>query len=459
MLIHRIYRVKDVCGNSIDITQIINVNDDILPTASNPESITVQCIDDVPVPDTNVVTDEADNCSIPIVEFVSEISDNQNCPETITRTYSITDDCGNSINVTQSIIVIDDIAPTASDPEPINVQCFDEVPQPDINVVTDATDNCSIPTVSFVSDVSDIQTCLETITRTYSVTDDCGNTILVTQEIMIIDETAPEVISPYDEEFYVICGEIPEIPDLEFVDNCSSEVIVEFEETEDYIDEYNYDINRNWTVTDECDNTQEFTQLIYVRRDFDEDEFSISLCVTDDPIDLNDFIVNTPFTDGDWEGNIITSIDNIIDPSITPLGDHIFTYTYTVNECIWTTIVNVNINDNCVDYPCIKSLDDVFISKLVSANNDGINDFFEVNYIIDQSRADFCNIRVNLEFFNRWGVRVYDDINYDNDWDGSYTGGMLGSYDKLPTGTYYYIVNLENSGLDPIQGFILLGTN
>jgi len=459
MLILRTYRVTDTCGNSIDVTQNINVNDDILPTASNPEPITVQCIDEVPSPDTNVVTDETDNCSIPTVEFVSDVSDNQSCPETITRTYSVTDDCGNFINVTQLIIIIDDIPPTASDPEPITVQCFDEVPQPDIGVITDAADNCSIPVVSFVSDVSDNQTCLETITRTYSVTDDCGNSILVIQEIMIIDETPPEVITPYYEEFYVICGEIPEVPNLEFVDNCSSEVFIEFDETEDNIDEYNYDIIRTWTVTDECDNTQEFTQLIYVRRDYNEDEFSISLCVGDDPIDLTDFIVNTPFTDGEWEGNIITSTGNIIDPSSTPLGDHVFTYTYSENECVWITIVNVNINDNCVEYPCIESIDDVVISKLVSANNDGINDFFEVDYILDQRRSNFCNIRINLEFFNRWGVKVFDEINYSNDWDGSYTSGMLGSYDKLPTGTYYYIVTLENSGLDPIQGYILLGTN
>ena len=161
---------------------------------------------------------------------MSDVSDNQSCPETISRTYSVTDDCGNSIHVIQSIIVIDDIAPSASDPAPIIVQCFDEIPQPDISVVTDALDNCSVPTIEFVSDVSDNLTCMETITRTYSVTDECGNSILVTQAIMVIDETAPEVITPYNEEFLVLCGEIPVIPDLEFVDNCSSEVYIEFEE-------------------------------------------------------------------------------------------------------------------------------------------------------------------------------------------------------------------------------------
>ena len=35
----------------------------------------------------------------PVVAFVSDVSDNNTCPEVITRTYSVTDACGNSITV------------------------------------------------------------------------------------------------------------------------------------------------------------------------------------------------------------------------------------------------------------------------------------------------------------------------------------------------------------------------
>ena len=39
-------------------------------------------------------TDEADNCTVnPVVAFVSDVSDGNTCPEVITRTYSVTDDC------------------------------------------------------------------------------------------------------------------------------------------------------------------------------------------------------------------------------------------------------------------------------------------------------------------------------------------------------------------------------
>ena len=50
------------------------------------------------LPDITVVTDEADNCTAaPVVAFVSDVSDGNTCPEVITRTYSVTDDCGNQI--------------------------------------------------------------------------------------------------------------------------------------------------------------------------------------------------------------------------------------------------------------------------------------------------------------------------------------------------------------------------
>jgi gliding motility-associated-like protein len=134
-----------------------------------------------------VVTDEADNQGVPTVAFVNDVSDNGSCPEIITRTYSVTDACNNQILVTQIITVMDITAPTASNPAPITVDCIGDVPVPNIAVVTDEADNCTAaPVVAFVGDVSDGNNCNgEVITRTYSVTDACGNTVNVTQTITI----------------------------------------------------------------------------------------------------------------------------------------------------------------------------------------------------------------------------------------------------------------------------------
>lgn len=76
-----------------------------------------------------MITDEADNCPGGIVvAFVNDVSDGNTCPETITRTYSVTDACGNSILVTQTISVDDDVLPTASDPAPLTATCIGDVP-------------------------------------------------------------------------------------------------------------------------------------------------------------------------------------------------------------------------------------------------------------------------------------------------------------------------------------------
>jgi hypothetical protein len=92
--------VLNISGNTL-IT-IDNVN----PTASNPATVVVYCPADIPSQDVTVVTDEADNCTIaPSVTFVGDTSDGGSDPETITRTYRVTDDSGNSVDVTQAIEV------------------------------------------------------------------------------------------------------------------------------------------------------------------------------------------------------------------------------------------------------------------------------------------------------------------------------------------------------------------
>ncbi len=190
--ITRTYQISDVNGNSQTCTQDIVIDDISNPTASNPAPVNVECIGDVPAWDITVVTDEADNCGVPTVAFVSDVSDGNTCPEVITRTYSVTDACLNQILVTQTITVDDNITPTASNPAPVSVSCIGDVPAWDITVVTDEADNCTAePVVAFVSDVSDGLNCPETITRTYSVTDDCGNSINVAQTITIDDNIAP----------------------------------------------------------------------------------------------------------------------------------------------------------------------------------------------------------------------------------------------------------------------------
>ena len=70
------------------------------------------------------------------------------------------------------------------------------------------------------------------------------------------------------------------------------------------------------------------------------------------------------------------------------------------------------------------------IPKGVSANNDGDNDNF-----------DLSNLDVDrLQIFNRWGMVVYEQKNYTDQWDGRSNDGK-----ELPDGTYFYIID-QRSG-------------
>jgi gliding motility-associated-like protein/uncharacterized repeat protein (TIGR01451 family) len=455
----------DACGNTIsDFIQTITIIDTTPPTASNPPTISLQCTDAIPASDINVVTDAADNCSVPTVTYLSEVSDNQTCPETITRTYRITDSCNNYTDVSQTIVISDDVAPTASNPSDLNISCIEELPVPDVNIVSDAADNCGNPVVTFESDVSDNQSCSETIVRSYKVEDSCGNDLIVTQTIYIVDDSSPVLESDLEREIYLTCEEVPEIPNPEFSDNCDQNLDIQYNETLNQVDDLNFDIQRSWTVTDDCNNQNVFTQSIYINRITESNIQYVDLCIEDEPLDVlalvpYDVTSNTNNLINQWEGESIDLLTNgMLDPGNAALGDYEFVNVIANNDCSWTTSIYVSINDDCVYYPCVESTGDVTISKMVTPNNDGFNDFFEVNFIINEESNEVCDIVTKVQIFNRWGNKVYETNNYDNNWSGIANSTSSTASGYLPTGTYYYIVELINGGLKPIQGFIYLGT-
>ena len=65
---------------------------------------------------------------------------------------------------------------------------------------------------------------------------------------------------------------------------------------------------------------------------------------------------------------------------------------------------------------------------------------------------------MDVKIFNRWGALVFESHNYQNDWNGKSMSGSIGSAEKLPNGTYYYIIILKDSGLSPFTGPVYIGT-
>ncbi len=152
------------------------------------ESSLISCPSDITIP---TPPSMVDNCGSAITPSMSENA-TPICSGDKVYTFTYTDCTGASVDWTYTFHINDNIPPTVPSLANISV-AFAPAPAPDISLVVGEADNCTtIPTVAFVSDVSDGNACPETITRTYSVTDDCGNETLLTQLIIIGGAPVPD---------------------------------------------------------------------------------------------------------------------------------------------------------------------------------------------------------------------------------------------------------------------------
>lgn len=86
---------------------------------------------------------------------------------------------------------------------------------------------------------------------------------------------------------------------------------------------------------------------------------------------------------------------------------------------------------------------DCFVPNLISPNNDGENDVFVIPCAAVFEGSE-------LVVFNRYGTSVYQSPNYQNDWEGTYSG------QPLPVGTYFYQLSLNDEQRTMLQGYVTI---
>ena len=139
-----------------------------------------------------------------------------------------------------------------------------------------------------------------------------------------------------------------------------------------------------------------------------------------------------------FEADVPISQSNVQILSISPDSSATYTVAATsTDECTDTTSVYLEF------IPAITP------NEGFTPNGDGINDYWDIKFI-----DKFPNNVVTI--YNRWGVKVFEQKGYHNDdenmrWDGTAKNGK-----ELASGTYYYVIILNEEGFNPITGPITI---
>jgi hypothetical protein len=259
----RTWVATDDCNNQSSQTVSYNVTDNQNPVFTFfPEDVSINaCPSEAVLPEAFATA--SDNCDTEVsISHADNVLVVNNCSLTIERTYTATDNCGNTATQVQTIYVNDTTAPVFEGNATVNLSCSEFNPS---NIYVSANGNCSEVLITIDSETpSGLGCSAYSVTRSYKAVDACGNTSYFTQNIVITDVEAPYATSdPVDA--FIYCTETPEPASVQFMDNCDSNVEVQLiaEETGDNC---STTFTYTWVATDDCGNLAVVDQVI-VRRD------------------------------------------------------------------------------------------------------------------------------------------------------------------------------------------------
>lgn len=249
------WKAQDDCGNmSGTVSQTIMVVDTTAPTISAlPGPTTIQC----PAVPSFATPTASDACDASVALTFNDVTTPGSCPGTssVTRTWTATDDCGNSATATQTINVIDNTAPVlAGVPASITIECGTAIP---LAPTVTATDSCD-STVPVRFNQTSMGSCPTVVTRTWTATDDCNNTITRTQTITIRDTTKPVLTIPSG--INLTCENCNDTRKATATDICDTSVDVTY--TDQVTGTCPKVIKRTWKAKDDCGNETTATQTI-----------------------------------------------------------------------------------------------------------------------------------------------------------------------------------------------------
>jgi uncharacterized repeat protein (TIGR01451 family) len=299
----------DDAGNSATGTSTITINPDTeAPALFVPAAITLDCddISETSSPAAIIAawlaqasaTDDCDTDPVLTHSFDGDQLDIcASAPYDITVTWTATDHCGNSTVLSSTITIIPDTeVPFLSVPEPITLDCSDvsETSSPAATILAwlaeaYATDDCDTdPVLVYAFDGSEIDVCADEaydITVTWTATDHCGNSTVLSSTITIIPDTEAPVITLPENPLVLDCSDINETSDptatiLDWLaeayatDNCDTDPALTYDFNFTTLDVcVGGVLTVTWTAVDACGNLSTASSTITVVPDTDAPVF------------------------------------------------------------------------------------------------------------------------------------------------------------------------------------------
>lgn len=267
----RTWTASDTCGYTVSCNQTITIIDETPPSITCPPTTTAAC-SGTPDPDPTVTgfPEGEDNCSMDLnFEYTDDASGVTNCEGDLVRTWTATDECGNSSTCEQTITMEPSVAPEITCPATMTVEC-NVVPDPTVTGEAVATFHCGDPTAGslvYEDDNSGLGGCngTGTLIRTWTATDDCGNSTSCIQSIVVEDNTPPVITCPGNAEAVCMEPNDPSVTGMAVAtDNCSSTPGLVYEDDDSGVMNCKGSMIRTWTATDDCGNAASCDQLINI---------------------------------------------------------------------------------------------------------------------------------------------------------------------------------------------------
>ncbi|HNQ26804.1 MAG TPA: hypothetical protein PKL92_02685, partial [Aquaticitalea sp.] len=247
------------CNMGDQLPMTININQPdaaIWATAPNGLDRTVECNDTDALAEAQSLFPVTDKCEFNLVKTSGNFVADGECGNTgtYTNTWAFTDACGRTISEFVQVITVTSsggLAFVGQLPQDETVEC-DQVPTAPTLTATNA---CGTAEVTYDETRTDgACSATYTLTRTWTASDGCGNTIEHIQTINVQDTTAPTFDGELPQNITVECDNIPDPAILTATDNCGS-IYMEYK---DVVYEGScastYTIIRSWAATDECGN-------------------------------------------------------------------------------------------------------------------------------------------------------------------------------------------------------------